>query len=38
MFDFDALNDVIGTADLLARGKQYESSPAPEVKKYERPR
>jgi 2-methylisocitrate lyase-like PEP mutase family enzyme len=38
MFDFDALNDVIGTADLLARGKHYESSPAPEVKKYERPR
>jgi 2-methylisocitrate lyase-like PEP mutase family enzyme len=38
MFDFDALNDVIGTADLLARGKQYELSPAPEVKKYERPR
>jgi 2-methylisocitrate lyase-like PEP mutase family enzyme len=38
MFDFDALNDVIGTADLLARGKQYESSPAPEVKKYDRPR
>jgi 2-methylisocitrate lyase-like PEP mutase family enzyme len=38
MFDFDALNDVIGTADLLARGKQYESSPALEVKKYERPR
>ncbi len=24
MYDFDALNDVIGTADMLARGKAYE--------------
>jgi len=25
MFDFDALNDLIGTAQMLARGKQYEA-------------
>ena len=33
MFDFDALNDVIGTADMLARGKQYEASPATKDRK-----
>jgi 2-methylisocitrate lyase-like PEP mutase family enzyme len=26
MFDFDTLNDLIGTAEMLARGKRYESS------------
>jgi hypothetical protein len=29
MFDFDALNDLIGTPEMLARGKQYETSPPP---------
>ena len=33
MFDFDALNDVIGTAETLARGKQYEQSPSPKDRK-----
>ena len=33
MFDFAALNDVIGTPQLIARGKQYEATPAPDVKK-----
>jgi 2-methylisocitrate lyase-like PEP mutase family enzyme len=28
MFDFDALNDLIGATEMLARGKQYETSPA----------
>lgn len=27
MFDFDALNRLIGTPDMLARGKQYEVAP-----------
>ena len=26
MFDFDALNELIGTPEMLARGKQYEAS------------
>jgi len=30
MFDFDALNQLIGTPDLLARGKHYEAEPAPD--------
>jgi len=29
MFDFAALNDVVGTPDLIALGKQYEAAPAP---------
>ena len=33
MFDFAALNDVIGTPQLIALGKQYEAAPAPDVKK-----
>jgi 2-methylisocitrate lyase-like PEP mutase family enzyme len=33
MFDFAALNDVIGTTELLARGKQYEVASAPDRKK-----
>ncbi len=33
MFDFDALNDLIGTAEMLARGKQYETSPASQDRK-----
>ena len=28
MFDFDALNRLIGTPDMLARGKQYEAAVA----------
>ena len=26
MFDLDALNQLIGTPDMLARGKQYEAA------------
>jgi 2-methylisocitrate lyase-like PEP mutase family enzyme len=33
MYDFDALNDVIGTPRLIALGKQYEAAPAPIDKK-----
>jgi 2-methylisocitrate lyase-like PEP mutase family enzyme len=33
MFDFDALNDLIGTPEMLARGKQYEAASAPKTKK-----
>jgi 2-methylisocitrate lyase-like PEP mutase family enzyme len=33
MFDFNALNDLIGTPEMLARGKQYEAVPAPKTKK-----
>jgi 2-methylisocitrate lyase-like PEP mutase family enzyme len=33
MFDFDALNDLIGTAEMLARGKQYEAATTPKAKK-----
>ena len=33
MFDFDALNDLIGTAEMLARGKQYEAASTPRTKK-----
>lgn len=33
MFDFDALNDLIGTAEMMARGKQYETAPAPKTRK-----
>ena len=29
MFDFDALNDLIGTPEMLARGKRYEAASAP---------
>jgi 2-methylisocitrate lyase-like PEP mutase family enzyme len=29
MFDFEALNDVIGTTQMLARGKRYETSDEP---------
>jgi 2-methylisocitrate lyase-like PEP mutase family enzyme len=28
MLDFDALNDLIGTPEMLARGRQYETPPA----------
>ncbi len=30
MFDFDALNKLIGTPDMLARGKRYEAASAPD--------
>jgi 2-methylisocitrate lyase-like PEP mutase family enzyme len=33
MFDFAALNDVIGTPQLIALGKQYEAALAPDEKK-----
>ncbi|MGH9808431.1 MAG: carboxyvinyl-carboxyphosphonate phosphorylmutase, partial [Terriglobia bacterium] len=33
MFDFDALNKLIGTPDMLARGKQYETAPKSKDKK-----
>jgi len=33
MFDFDALNDLIGTPEMLARGKQYEAASGPKTKK-----
>ena len=33
MFDFDALNDLIGTPEMLARGKQYEVASGPKTNK-----
>jgi hypothetical protein len=33
MLDFDGLNDVIGTSELLAFGKQYESPSLPSESK-----
>ena len=34
MFDFDALNSLIGTPEMLERGKQYEAAAsAPKIKK-----
>ena len=33
MFDFDALNRLIGTPDMLARGKRYEAASAPDQEK-----
>ena len=33
MFDFAALNDLIGTTELMALGKQYETAPAPDSNK-----
>jgi 2-methylisocitrate lyase-like PEP mutase family enzyme len=33
MYDFTALNDVIGTPALIALGKQYETAAAPHDKK-----
>jgi 2-methylisocitrate lyase-like PEP mutase family enzyme len=33
MFDFEALNDLIGTPEMLARGKQYEAASGTKVKK-----
>ena len=33
MLDFGALNDLIGTAEMLARGKQYEAATVPKTKK-----
>ena len=33
MFDFDALNSLIGTPETLARGKHYEAAPTPDRKK-----
>jgi 2-methylisocitrate lyase-like PEP mutase family enzyme len=33
MFDFDALNDLIGATEMLAQGKKYEAAPAPNTKK-----
>ena len=32
MFDFDALNKLIGTPDMLARGKRYETTSVPDKK------
>jgi 2-methylisocitrate lyase-like PEP mutase family enzyme len=36
MFDFDALNELVGTPEMLARGKQYETPPDPRTAKSER--
>jgi hypothetical protein len=33
MYDFTALNDVIGTPALIALGKQYEAAAGPHGKK-----
>jgi 2-methylisocitrate lyase-like PEP mutase family enzyme len=33
MFDFDALNKLIGTPEMLARAKRYEAAPTPDAKK-----
>jgi len=33
MFDFAALNDLIGTTELMALGKEYEAAPAPDSNK-----
>jgi len=33
MFDFAGLNDLIGTPELMALGKQYEAAPAPDSNK-----
>jgi 2-methylisocitrate lyase-like PEP mutase family enzyme len=33
MFDFDALNRLIGTPEMLERGRQYEAGSAPDSKK-----
>jgi 2-methylisocitrate lyase-like PEP mutase family enzyme len=33
MFDFEALNDLIGTPEMLERGKRYEAGSAPGMKK-----
>ena len=35
MFDFDALNGLIGTPEMLARGKQYEAASGPKTEKVE---
>ena len=32
MFDFDALNELIGTPEMLARGKRYEAAPVAKTK------
>jgi hypothetical protein len=36
MFDFDALNELVGTPEMLARGNQYETPPGPRTAKSER--
>jgi hypothetical protein len=36
LFDFNALNKLIGTQKMLARGKQYEAGSAPKTDKVER--
>ena len=33
MFDFDALNGLIGTPDMLARGKHYEAASTPDERR-----
>jgi len=33
MFDFDALNGLLGTPEMIERGKRYETTPAPDSKK-----
>jgi hypothetical protein len=33
MFDFDALNRLIGTPEMLERGKRYEEAAAPNSKR-----
>ena len=35
MFDFDALNRLIGTPEMLERGKRYEAAAAPDSKKHQ---
>jgi hypothetical protein len=36
LFDFDALNNLIGTQEMLARGRQYEAGSAPKTSTVER--
>jgi hypothetical protein len=36
LFDFDALNNLIGTQEMLGRGRLYEAGSAPKTGKVER--
>jgi 2-methylisocitrate lyase-like PEP mutase family enzyme len=36
MFDFETLNDLVGTPEMLARGKRYEAEAAPKLKKVDK--
>jgi 2-methylisocitrate lyase-like PEP mutase family enzyme len=35
MYDFDALNGLLGTPEMIERGKQYEVTSAPSIKKHQ---